>query len=164
MLKRFLSFAAVAMLALVVLAACGGSDDAAEDVTRIPDAANAPVYETPAGTGEGTPPPDVAQATPGGGGGGEVAGAITIVSGRPEELRFDPAEVTIPAGTDVPVTLPNEGALPHNFSIDQLNISVDMAPGETQEATINAPAGQYEFYCNIPGHKEGGMVGTLTAE
>ena len=58
----------------------------------------------------------------------------------------------------------NEGAAPHNFAIDALKISVDLAPGETKEVVVNAPAGTYEFYCNVPGHKEAGMVGTLTVE
>lgn len=71
---------------------------------------------------------------------------------------------TIPADTDVPVSLPNSGALPHNFSIDQLEISVDLPPGETGSTTINAPAGSYEYYCDVPGHKGVGMVGTMTAE
>jgi uncharacterized cupredoxin-like copper-binding protein len=52
----------------------------------------------------------------------------------------------------------------HNFSIDELGISVDIAPGATEETVINAPAGEYEFYCNVPGHKEAGMEGTLTVE
>ena len=39
-----------------------------------------------------------------------------------------------------------------------------MAPGETQEIVVNAPAGTYEYYCNVPGHKQAGMVGTLTVE
>ena len=56
----------------------------------------------------------------------------------------------------------NDGAAPHNFSIDELGIDIDVAPGETQETVINAPAGEYEYYCNVPGHKEAGMVGTLT--
>ena len=51
---------------------------------------------------------------------------------------------------------------PHNFSIDALGIDVDIAPGATKQVVINAPAGEYEYYCNVPGHKEAGMVGTLT--
>jgi uncharacterized cupredoxin-like copper-binding protein len=54
--------------------------------------------------------------------------------------------------------------LPHNFSIDELGISVDVAAGEEGEATINAAPGTYEFYCNVPGHREAGMVGTLTVQ
>jgi plastocyanin/mono/diheme cytochrome c family protein len=89
------------------------------------------------------------------------AEAVTIAS---HDIFFEPAEVTIPANTDVTVSLPNEGAAPHNFSIDELEISVDQAPGETQETVINAPPGEYEFYCNVPGHREAGMVGTLIVE
>lgn len=89
---------------------------------------------------------------------------ITITMGMPTELEFDPSEVTIAANTDVTVNLPNEGAQPHNFSIDELNISIDANVGEAPTTTINAPPGEYEFYCNIPGHREGGMVGTLIVQ
>jgi uncharacterized cupredoxin-like copper-binding protein len=87
-----------------------------------------------------------------------AAEPVTVVA---HDIFFDPDEVTVPADTDVTFALPNEGAAPHNFSIDELGIDVDILPGETQEVVINAPAGEYEFYCNVPGHKEAGMAGTL---
>jgi uncharacterized cupredoxin-like copper-binding protein len=77
------------------------------------------------------------------------------------DIYFEPKEVTIPANTDVTAVIRNDGAAPHNFSIDELGIDVDVAPGETKETVINAPAGEYEYYCNVPGHKEAGMVGKL---
>lgn len=80
------------------------------------------------------------------------------------DIYFEPKALTIPAGTDVTVTLPNEGVTLYNFSIDALGISVDLAPGETKTVTINAPAGTYEYSCNVPGYKEAGMVGTLTVQ
>jgi uncharacterized cupredoxin-like copper-binding protein len=52
----------------------------------------------------------------------------------------------------------------HNFSIGGLDIDVDIKPGASEETVINAPAGEYEDYCNVPGHKEAGMVGTLIVE
>jgi uncharacterized cupredoxin-like copper-binding protein len=78
------------------------------------------------------------------------------------DIFFDPKEITIPADTNVTVMLPNEGVTLHDFSIDELGIKVDIAPGQTQEVVINAPAGTYEYYCSVPGHKAAGMVGTLT--
>lgn len=105
---------------------------------------------------EGTPAEDAAA----GGGGGEAA-AVEVVS---YDIYFEPEEFTIPADTDATVTLPNEGVALHNFSVDELDVSVDIAPGATEEAVINAPAGEYEFYCNIPGHKAAGMYGTMTVE
>jgi uncharacterized cupredoxin-like copper-binding protein len=156
---------AVASFALVVLTACGG-EQAHEDVTRVPivsdaaaqatrDAANAPAA-TPGA--EGATP--TAGATPGGAG-GETATAAMTIDVVSNDIFFEPSEVTIPANTDVTVNLPNEGAAPHNFSVDELGIDVDIAPGATEQVVINAPAGEYEYYCNVPGHKEAGMVGTL---
>jgi uncharacterized cupredoxin-like copper-binding protein len=83
------------------------------------------------------------------------------VSIKAEDIFFDPADITIPADTDVTIDLTNEGAAPHNFAIDALNVSVDLPPGAKESVVINAPAGEYEYYCNVPGHKEAGMVGKL---
>jgi uncharacterized cupredoxin-like copper-binding protein len=90
-----------------------------------------------------------------------AAESVEVVS---HDIFFEPTEVTIPADTDVTFSLPNDGVTLHNFAIDELGIDIDIAPGETQEAVINAPAGTYEYYCNVPGHKEAGMLGTLTVE
>jgi uncharacterized cupredoxin-like copper-binding protein len=99
-----------------------------------------------------------------------VAGdQVEIVS---YDIYFEPKEVTIPADTDVTIVLPNEGATLHNFSVDDNKneelpfepIDVDIDPGATEQVTINAPAGEYYFYCNVPGHEPAGMWGTLTVE
>jgi plastocyanin len=110
--------------------------------------------------------PQAAGATPAAGGGEQAAGAgagetVTVES---YDIYFEPSELSIPADTDVTVSLPNEGVTLNNYSIDELGISVDIAPGATEETVINAPAGEYEYYCNVPGHKPAGMLGTLTVQ
>jgi uncharacterized cupredoxin-like copper-binding protein/mono/diheme cytochrome c family protein len=95
---------------------------------------------------------------------GEAPDAATTQNVTSFDIYFEPKEITIPANTDVPFTLPNDGASAHNFSIDELGISIDIAPGATEETVINAPPGTYEYYCNVPGHKQAGMVGTLIVE
>lgn len=80
------------------------------------------------------------------------------------DTAFEPAELTIPADEETAVILSNEGVSPHNFSVDALGISVNLAPGETTSVTLEAPAGTYDFYCNVPGHRDLGMRGTITAE
>ena len=108
---------------------------------------------------------EAAEATPAAGGEEQAAAgpgageAVEVVS---HDIFFEPDALSIPADTGVTVRLPNEGVTPHNFSIDELGIDVDIAPGATEETVINAPAGEYEYYCNVPGHKQAGMVGTLT--
>ena len=46
-------------------------------------------------------------------------------------------------------------------AFDELGIDVPLPPGESTEITINAPAGEYEYFCTEPGHKDIGMAGTL---
>ena len=70
------------------------------------------------------------------------------------------------------ITLANKGAIMHNFSVDDhnnptvkdLGIKVDLNPGETKTVTINAPPGDYYYYCDVPGHEQAGMHGTLTVQ
>ena len=79
-----------------------------------------------------------------------------------EDIQFEPKEVSIPADTDVVITVVNRGATTHTFDVDALNVhSGEVPPGQSVTVTINALAGDYEYYCAVPGHKEAGMVGTL---
>jgi Cu-Zn family superoxide dismutase len=107
----------------------------------------------------GTPvPADDAAASAGSG----AAEPITVTA---HDIFFDPKEITIPADTDVTIIIPNEGAALHDFVIDELGIDAgDIPPGETVEVVINAPAGKYEYFCSVPGHKAAGMLGTLVVE
>lgn len=107
-----------------------------------PAAATTPVPATP---GPGTP----------------SAAAETTVEITGYDIGYQPTEFTIPANTDVRVVVHNAGQLTHNFSIDKLNISATLNPGETGEVTINAPAGTYTYYCDVDGHRQAGMVGTM---
>jgi len=81
------------------------------------------------------------------------------------DLAFETSEITIAADTDASIVLTNEGAAPHNFCIDDLDIhSETLRAGDNDNLTVNLPAGTYTFYCDIPGHRQAGMVGTLTVE
>lgn len=81
------------------------------------------------------------------------------------DIAFEETELTIPADTDVTVTLTNEGVLQHNWVVEELEIGTELLNGgESGSVVVNAPAGEYEYICDVPGHKEAGMVGTLTVE
>ena len=139
------------MVGKLIVSAAAGAAAPAEGAASPATAAEQEAAATPA-----------AEATPAAAAPEEAAQAAEPVKIVSKDIFFEPKAVTIPANTDVTITLPNEGVTAHNFSIDTLDISVDIAPGETKEVVINAPAGTYEFYCNVPGHKEAGMVGKLT--
>ncbi len=118
----------------------------------------------PGGLAQEASPEASPAATPGAGG-----DEVTITS---HDIFFDPTEVTIAADKDVKIILPNKGVTLHNFSItDHKNenlpfdpIDVDIDPGATKEVTIKAPAGEYYYFCNVPGHEAAGMHGILTAK
>lgn len=82
-----------------------------------------------------------------------------------EDIKFDRNEITVPADTDVAFTFENKGALQHDFTIDNPAITTGtLGSGDTVSLTINVPAGKYTYYCTQIGHREAGMVGTLTAQ
>lgn len=94
---------------------------------------------------------------------GPAASSASGVTIELVDIAYKPNAFSIPANTDVTVTLKNTGALPHDFNIDALNVhSAVIQPGQTGTVTIKGAPGQYQFYCNQPGHKAAGMVGTLT--
>jgi plastocyanin/mono/diheme cytochrome c family protein len=128
----------------------------ASDSATLPEGAASaasppPASGTPAGPAEGTETS----------GGGQAASGLTLEA---VDIAFKPTELTVKADTPTTVTITNTGAALHNFSVAELGVSVDIQPGETQTVEINAPAGSYQFYCDVPGHKEAGMVGTLTSQ
>ncbi len=113
------------------------------------------------GAPAGAPPAEQAAAAP--------AGPINLIGydigWKYEGVDSAAADITLTVAPGAVVTLPNEGASPHNFAVDALKVDVDMPVGQTVEATIPADAapGEYEFYCNVPGHKAL-MKGTLIVQ
>jgi uncharacterized cupredoxin-like copper-binding protein len=96
-------------------------------------------------------------------GGGSATGSgqgVTLKS--TDQMRFEPATLTVRANTPVNVTLDNSGsALVHDFVIDSPAIKIEAQPHARASGTATFPPGTYQFYCSQPGHKEAGMVGTL---
>lgn len=82
-------------------------------------------------------------------------------------LSFKPNTIEGTAGQPVAVAMTNVGALEHNFvwddQADQVFIHTDPGASASASRTFDQ-AGTYTFSCTIPGHKEGGMVGTLTVK
>lgn len=101
------------------------------------------------------------------GGGGGSREAKKPFPGAPElavsgdNLSFEPDELTVPAG-EFNVTLTSEDQF-HDFVIEEVDGVVEASGGATETAgfEITEP-GEYTFYCSVPGHRQGGMEGTLT--
>jgi hypothetical protein len=79
------------------------------------------------------------------------------------DINWDTSNIDALVGQTITITLVNEGALDHNFKIAELGIDIDIAAGATEVTTFVVPqAGIIDFTCNVPGHLEAGMVGTIT--
>ena len=102
-------------------------------------------------------------ASAGGAGGAEeptVSGVLTI-----EKNAFVETSLDMNDGGVLGIFIVNKDPLPHAFDIDSLDIHVQLPPSSTTAVAIKpAGPGNVEFYCGVPGHREAGMVGTLSVE
>lgn len=98
-------------------------------------------------------------------GGDDEASAVAEGARRVEveagDFSFDPDEITAKAGEDLEIVL-TSGDIVHDFTIDELDVHVSAARGETNSGGVTgADPGRYTFYCSVPGHRSAGMEGTL---
>ncbi len=101
-------------------------------------------------------------------GGGDTgpAGVTLTVDGT--EFSFDPEQVTVESGQAATVNFTNSGSLEHNWVVvgadDPINTGLVGAGSEGSVTfTIDEP-GEYTIVCDVPGHREAGMEGTLIVE
>lgn len=111
----------------------------------------------PAGGGKQQPPqPPAAAAT------------LDVTSPSDGSLVFDPDGLEAKAGS-LTITYSNPSPVPHSLAVEAADGNV---LGETQifsqgdqEVTLNdLTAGEYVFFCTVPGHREAGMEGDLTVD
>jgi plastocyanin len=93
----------------------------------------------------------------GGGGGGSTAEFVAV------DIAYDQAPTELTAGT-VSATLTNEGAIEHNVVIEELDDQkiLDAPAGQSDSGEVELQPGEYTYFCDVAGHREAGMEGTLT--
>lgn len=140
---------AVLLLALsLALAGCGA------------DATATPQPPTPA------PPTAVvttgAADTPTAAASGAAPIAVTLL-----EYSIDPKTIDATGGK-VTFQVTNKGKLPHNFAVvsngQELGKTKNLGNGQSETLTLDLQAGTYQTICDLPGHKDQGMLGTLTVK
>ncbi len=90
------------------------------------------------------------------------AGESSEVRVVAREFSFEPAIIEVQAGRPFTLTLENQGAVEHEIEVHGADIHLHAGPGQTVRGTFTiATPGTYEMACEIPGHKEAGMVGEL---
>jgi plastocyanin len=78
---------------------------------------------------------------------------------------FQSTKATATAG-QVKVDMPNKSSLPHNIELKGVpGAKGKVVPqGQTSTFTVNLKAGNYTYFCAVPGHEAAGMKGTLTVK
>jgi plastocyanin len=96
---------------------------------------------------------------------GEGGGRTLRLSADPGgELRFDVRTLEARAG-QVTIQMQNPSSVPHNVSIEGGGVDQEgntVGRGRTSTVSAELGPGEYDFYCSVPGHRQGGMEGTLT--
>ncbi len=90
----------------------------------------------------------------------EVADGATLEMEQ-DDFYFGPTFVKTTAGATITVKLNNEGDVAHTFTIDALDIDVEVAAGDSDEVEVTLPdTGATAFYCRF--HKDSnGMQGAF---
>jgi len=77
-----------------------------------------------------------------------------------KDAYFEPADLTATFGQGAEVTVKNAGKLPHTFTIDELRVDQEIAPGKTVTLKLSpAEPGEFNFYCRF--HVGSGMRGSI---
>jgi plastocyanin len=143
-MKRASTVLAVAGVAALGLAACGGGSDNNDSTAAA----------TPPATSTG----------PAAGGGGST---VNISTPTGSDLAFEQSNVSAKSGR-VTVDFNNQQATPHDVVIQDSSGSdlgkTDLISNATANTTVDLQPGTYTFFCDVPGHEQAGMKGTLTVK
>ena len=93
--------------------------------------------------------------------GGKPAADARAVKVEASNFEFDPDRITVDAQEEIALDLQSKDN-PHDFAVDGLGLVADVGAGDddVQRLRIDQP-GTYTFFCTLPGHRDGGMEGTL---
>jgi len=142
MTKKLLIALAALSLAAFALAACGDDESTTSDTAA----------ET-----------STSEDTGSAGGGGSVA----VEADPGGDLAFTETELSADAGPNT-IDFDNPSTTPHNVYVESESGDVVAETETVTESTTSASAelepGTYTYYCDIPGHREAGMEGTLTVK
>jgi plastocyanin len=112
---------------------------------------------------------------------GELAAAVPTVNQKPAvekngklqidadpngQLKFLVSKATATPG-NVTINMKNASSTPHDIAIQGGGINQIgkvVSNGGVSTVSANLKPGTYTFYCSVPGHRQAGMVGTITVK
>lgn len=147
MRKKLAVALSVGALVPFTLAACGGDDE-----------------EPAADSGAATTTTEETTTSASGGGGG---GGVEIAAVPDGSFAYEQDSVEAAAG-EVEIDFDNPASLGHDVNVESPEGEdlggTEVIAEDSATTTVELKAGEYTFYCSVPGHREGGMEGTLTVK
>jgi uncharacterized cupredoxin-like copper-binding protein len=144
-MKRLLTLFAL-LLASLALVACGGGDS-----------------DTTSGQTGATTTEETTEAE----GGSAEAATLDFEADPGGNLAYTEDEAESEAGK-VTVNFTNPAPVPHDVVIEDAGgkeiARTEVITESNESTTANLKAGDYTFYCSVPGHRQAGMEGDLTVE
>jgi plastocyanin len=145
----------LAAVSMAVVTSGGSTKKTATATATTSPAANSSSATSPTAT-TGTPAPPSSPA---------AASTSLTLSANPEgQLSYNTKQLSAKAGK-VTITMTNMAPEEHNVTVAQGSTVLGATPtfkGGSKTLTLNLKPGTYTFYCSVPGHRQGGMEGTLT--
>jgi uncharacterized cupredoxin-like copper-binding protein len=158
MKTRSIFMLALAALAISIFAGCAqDSTDSSNDNPRMQEE----IAKEQSGSASTNPTRDSESAT-----GGTKGNTLALAADPTGQLKYDKTKLNAQAGK-VTIALTNESAVPHDVAVaeksgKELGTSKEITKSSTDLVIKDLKAGSYQFFCTVPGHKQAGMVGTLT--
>ena len=146
---------ALALIAALVLAACGSSNSSTTSTTSAKTSSSG--GSNGSGGTSAVPPSTKAKSTE----------HLTLAANPQGELKYDKTTLTAKEGV-ASLTLANSSPVEHNITIENSAGTIvggtTTFTGGSHTIKISLKAGTYKFFCSVPGHRQAGMEGTLTVE
>jgi len=86
--------------------------------------------------------------------------SVTVTA---KEFEFQPAMINAEPGQTLRIELVNEGRISHNLHFVGNDVKTEtIQAGNSDTITLTVPdKGEIRFRCEVPGHKQSGMVGKI---
>lgn len=149
-MKKLAALFAV-LIASLALVACGGGDDTTSDTTS----------EAPPAKEDGGEKEKEAE--------GGTAGAATVdFEADPSGALAYTADTATAKAGEATVNFTNSSPVPHDVAIEDKGgetiAETEVLSEGSDSTTAELKPGEYTFFCTVPGHRQGGMEGTLTVK
>jgi mono/diheme cytochrome c family protein len=95
-----------------------------------------------------------------------ASGKLTIPADPSGALAYQYGSAQAPAGA-LNLESPNKSSVDHDIAIEGNGVNKAgpvVKNGGVSKISVSLKPGQYTFFCSVPGHRQGGMIGKLTVK